>query len=703
MPASPVLRRSSPLPRRRLAPGRTPVAVALSSLALLGALPTAAHAAGWVAGPRFGVPAGSVGGDFVAAPDGSSTASWFGSRDGAPPVLHVQHARPDGTVDAPLRLGAGAFPAMATSTTNLTAVAWIGGTTTDDDQAVRVSMLDADGARTRTTTVATLTAEQAGASPSAAVALDAAGNATVAWTRVDPDTDAVELDAASVSSVGNASAPVTLGETTLAPGARPVVAAAPDGTAWVGWITPDAGVEVARLNGAGAVDVPATQVSAGGDRASGFELAGSAGGAAVAWVVADPDGEIDPSGFPLSRLAGVRLTARGSLVGAPFRATGAVDLALGGFADFGRGVGLGIGPDGTVSLGWTRAGNELRGLTAVLSRFGPGQTTVPGTQLSAENGVGTLSPRIGAAADGSLVTSWLRLNGVDASVGGARVAPDGTIGTAASTVASAALDPGFLPPELFANADDHGAGTIGVGTTFRAEDVDWSFSAFRFDVVGPTVTVDVPATATALSPVRFTGTVGDPESARLRWEFGDGGTTTGLSVNHVFAGPGTYTVTARATDDVANETVVTREITVTAAPTGGPGGGATSPPPVVPGPVPAPAATAAAAALKVTKATRRGTKVTVSGTISSRATGKLTVSYAQRVGRSTVSVKRQAIVSKGRWRTTLTLPRSLAKGKAAKRKGTVTASFAGTAAVKRATAKRTVSLARAKKARTATG
>ena len=45
---------------------------------------------------------GSTGGDFAAAPDGSSTAAWFTGSDSAPPVLQIQHARPDGTVGPPL-------------------------------------------------------------------------------------------------------------------------------------------------------------------------------------------------------------------------------------------------------------------------------------------------------------------------------------------------------------------------------------------------------------------------------------------------------------------------------------------------------------------------------------------------------------------------------------------------------------------------
>lgn len=120
------------------------------------------------------------------------------------------------------------------------------------------------------------------------------------------------------------------------------------------------------------------------------------------------------------------------------------------------------------------------------------------------------------------------------------------------------------------------------------------------------------------------------------------------------------------------------------------GGGGTAPPSVLkPGtPGPAPAATLAAAGLKVTKATRKGSKVTVSGTISAKANGlKVTVAYAVKVGKRALTIRRSAVVRKGRWTVRLTLSTKLrhAKGRA-----TVTATFVGTKAIRKATAKRSV-------------
>ncbi len=146
-----------------------------------------------------------------------------------------------------------------------------------------------------------------------------------------------------------------------------------------------------------------------------------------------------------------------------------------------------------------------------------------------------------------------------------------------------------------------------------------------------------------LTPVIFRAAVS--ENAPLNWDFGDGSTGRGLNVSHVYAGPGTYTVTASASDAAGNETVVTRQISITPAQVPDSGRREPTPPPA---PV--------SAGLKVARAIRRGAKVAVSGTIARSASGTVTVVYAQRVGGANITVKKTAKIAKGRWSTTLTLP-----------------------------------------------
>jgi len=131
--------------------------------------------------------------------------------------------------------------------------------------------------------------------------------------------------------------------------------------------------------------------------------------------------------------------------GAPFGAAGAADVSSGGRLGFGVGLGLAVGPYGAVSLGWTRASGGQLGMTAMLSRFAPGQTTAAAAPLSNPSStLVSLALRLGAAPDGSLLAGWLQLEGLSTlSIAGARVAPDGTIGPARSTMTSVSLAAGF--------------------------------------------------------------------------------------------------------------------------------------------------------------------------------------------------------------------------------------------------------------------
>jgi hypothetical protein len=196
------------------------------------------------------------------------------------------------------------------------------------------------------------------------------------------------------------------------------------------------------------------------------------------------------------------------------------------------------------------------------------------------------------------------------------------------------------------------------------------------------VPADGPAPAVAGTPVAMSATASDTSGATVAWDLGDGGAASGGSVQHAYAAPGTYAVTVTATDGAQNDTVVRRQITVTApagpvvTPAPAPGGG------IVP-PAPAPVKKAAAA-LKVTKATRTGGKVTVSGTIAKAASGKVTIAYAAKIGRKTVTRKVTARIAKGRWSASFTLTGRLAS-KAAAGHATVTITYAGNAHTAKAT------------------
>jgi PKD repeat protein len=81
-----------------------------------------------------------------------------------------------------------------------------------------------------------------------------------------------------------------------------------------------------------------------------------------------------------------------------------------------------------------------------------------------------------------------------------------------------------------------------------------------------------PASGQAPLPVRFTDTsTGTPTA--WRWNFGDGGTTTTQHPEHVYASPGTYTVSLVATNGAGSSPPATLTITVGQAPPPNTGGG----------------------------------------------------------------------------------------------------------------------------------
>jgi hypothetical protein len=90
----------------------------------------------------------------------------------------------------------------------------------------------------------------------------------------------------------------------------------------------------------------------------------------------------------------------------------------------------------------------------------------------------------------------------------------------------------------------------------------------------------------------------------------------------------------------------------------------------------------------VTKASRTGAKVTVAGTLDKRAGGKVTIAYAQKIGRRSLSKRVTAKIAKGRFGATLKLTGALAKARGGT--ATVNVSYAGDAGTDGASAKRTI-------------
>lgn len=91
-----------------------------------------------------------------------------------------------------------------------------------------------------------------------------------------------------------------------------------------------------------------------------------------------------------------------------------------------------------------------------------------------------------------------------------------------------------------------------------------------YDATAPELrNVVIPATATIGTPVTFSATAFDglTSASTPTWDYGDGTTATGASVNHAFATAGTFTVTVSTTDTAGNPVSKSSTVTVPAAPT----------------------------------------------------------------------------------------------------------------------------------------
>lgn len=87
-----------------------------------------------------------------------------------------------------------------------------------------------------------------------------------------------------------------------------------------------------------------------------------------------------------------------------------------------------------------------------------------------------------------------------------------------------------------------------------------------------------PNPATVGAPVEFNGAAStDPDGsiASYAWEFGDGAAGSGVTPNHTYGAPGTYTVNLRVTDIAGETNATSHQITVTAS-TGESSGGESS-------------------------------------------------------------------------------------------------------------------------------
>jgi hypothetical protein len=647
-------------------PPRAAARLLAAALALLSVLllPSAASAEAWLRGPSLTgtmtpTPSGFVGAaDLATDAAGTSSIAWISANDSDGEVRLTRIA-PDGSSAPSTALGHTLdVPSVAAAPNGATVVAWVDA----GDGSVQLARIAADGSM-RPTQIAA-----AGPASAVEVGISDSGDAVVSWTAPGP-----VLHVRRVSATGQLGPDVDV-SSNLDEG-RGRIAVARDGTAWVTWTEPAGGVIgafAARLTAAGTIDGAPVQLSAAGDDVSFLGVVGDAGSAVATWVVA---------GASADAAFVTRLNRDGAVAGTAFKA--ADDLDDTGLPE------AAPASDGGIDLVWTSESTTSGPLSfplasAHLRHVSP--TGALGQARRLDDAPGTLGavfPHISRGSDGTATVTWVAISTDRFTLVGFQQRTDGTT-TDVREIAGV--------PWIFGLSGGLGGGSssglelarvatsrLGVATAawIGYDGTGLSLGTARLDAIAPQVDAVVPATVQLGSTADLSVNVTDDGGVgSVWWEFGDDSGSPRAAVRHRYADAGTYPVSVTVTDKAGNVTTVTRQLTVVA---------------------PAPTPHRVPAAVKVAKVSRKGAKVTVTGTISKRAGGRVTVAYAQKVGRRSLSKRATASIRNGRFTATLKLTGKLAKVRGGRAK--VKVSYAGDADVNAGSATRTVTVPKPAKAK----
>lgn len=507
------------------------------------------------------------------------------------------------------------------------------------------------------------------------VALDVAttaGGALAAWAEVQDAGTTLEVKTVTLDTTGVTRGSRSVSIPTGSRASESLGAVAPDGSVVVSWL--EAAAEVS-----GAATLRVRRIAANGELGPVTDLGLAVTGESSYQLGVGSDG--------VARIVWRRpdLVGGGLLVGRiNADGTGSTPTILT------------MDPAGTATLkvegghaiaGWIEAvtPGDMASLSTVRVRRLPSSASGPVADppITLVPSLAAAFPGIGFsfAPDGSATAVWSETDaGLLAGVlKTRRIAPSGALGAIQAVSTPPAMRIDSAP--VLANAAD--------GTTIVAW-VRLDLGAFSASVLSRSLTADGTPTG-GEHPVTFSAATVSVAGATLTTGPAGVPFMTGLGVGADGSTAALLTSRFVAPPVVTPDTPPAPGPGPGPGPTPGPGPGA----PSGPGPK-APSAERASARLKVTKATRKGARVTVAGTIDRRASGRVTLTWKQKTGRKTVTRTARATIKRGRFSTTLKLPRSLARSKAA---GRLTVTYAGNATIARGTTKRTVKLPKAKKAK----
>jgi hypothetical protein len=217
--------------------------------------------------------------------------------------------------------------------------------------------------------------------------------------------------------------------------------------------------------------------------------------------------------------------------------------------------------DGSVLGAWMIGSGDNRRIQTAIRQpgggFGQFATVSPAGDVP-----GTMSVSVNARGDSMVMWDRSDFAGVFSAFkpAGGAFGPTQTVGERGTPPLGVSFD--FFLPSV--GLDDQGnAFTVLSHNHFRTGTDHFRVLTRAFDAAPPALTVSVPGSGVASLPVGMAATAVDRLTpATIAWSFGDGASATGGAVSHAFGAAGAFNVTVTATDAVGNATATTAPVLV---------------------------------------------------------------------------------------------------------------------------------------------
>lgn len=217
--------------------------------------------------------------------------------------------------------------------------------------------------------------------------------------------------------------------------------------------------------------------------------------------------------------------------------------------------------DGIVA--WQQSdGSELRVYASVRTPGVTGSFASPSTLDT--GGQEAFEPRIAGDGLSATIVSWKTFNGATNTTWAAVRPAGGSFGPAATVSANG-------PQESAPEVGIDGQGNA-IAVWSRSSGPNYLLEAAGYDAAGPLPRgLTLPSQGLVGQPLQFFLAPLDVWSSVLSegFSFGDGSSASGVSATHTYSAPGSYQVTATATDVLGNTTTVTHTLTISAPTTAG--------------------------------------------------------------------------------------------------------------------------------------